>query len=227
MTLFWVLLNKMGRPVQTYEQLKEAKKKQDKALMHAKENIKFWKDRARTAEKKVSAYVFIKKKPDYFFSFSGHLIFRRWYRLNGISPVMAELLVTISYIDVFFKSHINLFKWQRQREIEAAFKNLLELGYIIKVKIPGKSRNKQRTGWVLTQKGKDFERDYEKYYDKKMAELTEGKLTPFNFRDGAYYRRIYVSRKERRAEQGGGMLPRSTGYLSNAWRDQNINNEKA
>lgn len=216
----------MGRPIYTYEELKAAKKKQDRAIMHAKEDIQFWKKRAWEAEHKLGEYVFINKKPDYFFSFSGLLIFRRWFRLNGLSPVMAELLVTISYIDVFFKSDATIFKWQRQKEIAFAFTKLRELGYITNIEIPGKSRSKVRKGWVLTQKGKDFESDYEKYYDSKMEEITAGKLTPFNFRDGAYFRRVYVSRRDRRIEQGGGMLPKSGGYLSNAWRDQNLDNEK-
>lgn len=212
-----------GRHKFTHEELVDAHKKQAAKLMHAKASIKSWKERAQAAEHKFEEYAFIDKKPDYHFSFSGHLIFRRWYLTNGLTALQAEFLVIISYTDVFYIRDLLLFRRAWIQNIQNNITKLIELGYIIGVKIPGTWR-KSRFGYVLTQRGKDFETDYEKFYDKKMEEGRAGRFTPFNFSDGAYFRKIHISKYHRRKEQGGGMLPYPK--KSDIWRDQHTVNEK-
>lgn len=212
-----------GRSKFTHEELIEAHKKQSIKLMHAKAWLKSWKERAQAAEHKFEEYAFIDKKPDYYFSFSGHLIFRRWYLTNGLTPMQAEFLVIISYTEVFYIRDILLFRRSWVKQIALNITKLLELGYIIKVKIPGTWR-RSRFGYVLTQRGKDFETDYEKFYDKKMEEARAGRFTPFNFSDGAYFRKVHINRHQRRKEQGGGMLPHPK--RSDVWKDQENVNEK-
>lgn len=213
-----------GRTPRTHEQLKDAHKKRGKLLEHAREDLKFWKNRARKAEETISTHVYIDKKPDYFFSFTGHLIFRRFYRLNGLTALQAEIIVLLTYTQTFTFPDYKLF--QRNRlSIDKIIHQLVDLRYVIKIEAPGKSKVRMRKVWVLTQKGKDIAADYEKYYDKKMDELRAGRLTPFRFEDGAYFRRVYITRRERRAAQGGGMLPKQVPHREK-WRDMEVENEK-
>ena len=143
----------------THEQLKEAHVKQAVKLMHARANVKFWKERARAAEKKIEEYVFIDKPPEYFFSFSGLMIFRRFYRNHGLTALQMEVIVIISYCGIMLYEDHKLF---RRNFVARFFDNIVALegmGYITQVMVPGKSRSSKRKGHALTKKGKDLEAD--------------------------------------------------------------------
>jgi hypothetical protein len=220
----------MGVRKYTYEELMVAHRKQGVKLMHVREERKLWKERTRVAEAKAKQlqqifdeYTFIDKKPDYYFSFSGLLIFRRFYILNGLRPIEVELLVIISYVHVFLKEDLKLYNrnYLRVRPLEI-LEGLVQQGYVLKTTVPGKSKSRMRMAWVLTQRGKDIEADYERFYDKKMEELKAGKLTRFNFEDGAYFRKVYLTRHQRRILQGGGMLPNATRDHTATFVDQEV-----
>lgn len=216
----------------THKELLAAHRKQDIRLMNVSSERKKWKERAWAAEAKtkeiqqsISHYAFIDKKPDYFFSFSGHLIFRRFYALNGLTAMQVELLVIISYTKVFLTANFKIYNRNYlRRPIVKTLDSLIKQGYITKVQVPGKNRLALRNGYILTQRGKDLEADYERFYDEKIAELKSGKLTRFSFEDGAYFRRVYLTRHDRRILQGGGMLP--TGQAKeNTFIDQEVYNK--
>jgi len=218
----------MGLRKFTYSELLAAHKKQGIKLMHMAAERKLWKERAQAAEAKAKElqksfdeYTFVDKKPDYYYSFSGHLLFRRFYALNGITALEAEVLIIISYVGVFLRQHFKLYNRNYLRKpVVEILEELEKGGYVLKTKVPGKIKMRPRNAWVLTQRGKDLEADYEKYYDKKMAELKAGKLTPFNFEDGAYFRKVYLTRHQRRLLQGGGMLPPMHGSTKGVFVDQ-------
>jgi DNA-binding PadR family transcriptional regulator len=115
-----------------------------------------------------------------------------------------------------------------------AIAELEKLGYIVPVEVPGQ-RHKKKKGWALTQKGRDVEKDYEKFYDEKMADLknqTAGDKpnSRVRFEDGQYFRRVRKRKGERRAAQGGGMLPRTTPLAErykDAYPDAKPNDEQA
>lgn len=199
-----------------------ARRKPFRKLMAGKPaNDRGWKELALKAEKerdeaeaKLFDYVFIDKKPDYFFSFSGFLLFRRWHLLNGISAPEAELLIIMSYVDVFLLRHFKLYTRNHTRVPVRDLVDLLtKQGYIVKIKIPGRSPSSFRTGWVLTQRGKDLEGDYERFYDLQMSVIKKGVLYGFNFEDGAYFRKVYISNREKK--KNGGDQPKRGNGLSN------------
>jgi hypothetical protein len=144
------------------------------------------------------------------------LIFRRWHQLNGLSAMQAEYLVMLSYVDVFLFKHLALFRKGSGDHFAKSMVKLQHWGYVIRIKVPGK-RYKERNGYVLTQRGKDFEADYEKFYDERMAELKQRKTSYFRFDDGSYFRKIYINRSERREAQGGGKL--SFPKMAARWKD--------
>lgn len=160
--------------------------------------------------KRNPAACFIEKKPDYHYSLSGFYIVRRWIYYNGLTGHQLEVLVVVSHYQYFLTRDLVLWNFQSY-VYHKALGDLITLGYIIKVDIPGK-RFKKKKGWALTQKGRDVEQDYEKFYDEKMEDLlnqTAGtkKNTKQRFDDGQYFRRVRIAKNEKRAAQGGGMLP--------------------
>jgi|GEM_PF-4805856 len=174
------------------------------------------------AEAKLDEYVFIDKKPDYFFSFSGFLIFRQWYVQNGLTALQAELLIIISYIDVFLYSHFKLYtrNYTRGSGVKIVLQSLIDQQYVVPIKVSGKSTSKLRNGWVLTQRGKDLEADYERFYDTKMEELKKGAIFTFNMENGMYFRKVRLTNAERRILQGGGRLPPSGNINSGVFVEQ-------
>ncbi len=166
----------------------------------------------KEAEAKLEGYVFIDKKPDYFYSFSGFLIFRKWYIQNGLTSSQAELLIIISYVDVFLYDHFKLYTRNQTRiGVKIILENLIAQRYVVNIKVGGKSKSRLRNGWVLTQRGKDLEADYEKFYDTKMAELKKGAIFTFNMEQGMYFRKVRLTGSDRRILQGGGKLPPNGG----------------
>jgi len=206
----------MARPVFTHEEHLAAREKLYNKIDNLKRDQRLLKKRVEAAEEKVKGYVFINKKPDYFFSFAGHLILRRFQRLNGLTLTGLELLVVISYVEVFLTEHKNLFK-RNWFNLEKVLKILIDQHYVVLVKIPGKTKSAFRNGYVLTQKGKDLEADYERFYDEKIEELKKGKLTRFTFEDGAYFRKVYITRYQRRIDQGGGKLKNRSAVKNEGW----------
>lgn len=163
------------------------------------------------AKAKLEGYVFIDKKPDYFYSFSGFLIFRRWYIMNGLTAAQAEVLIIMSYVDVFLTTHFKLYTRNHTRvPVKDVLAILIEQKYVIKIQVQGKNKLCLRKGWVLTQRGKDFEADYERFYDAKIADIKIGKIFSFNLEEGMYFRKVYLTPRERRLFQGGGKLPQAT-----------------
>lgn len=160
------------------------------------------------AESTLSRYVFVEKKPDYYYSFSGFLIFRQWYINNGLHASQAELLIIISYIDVFLTSHFKLYTRNLTRvTVRNVLITLVEQHYVVKIKVHGKSKSSLRDGWVLTQRGKDLEADYERFYDEQTSAIKKGTLFSFNFEDGLYFRKKRLTRSEKVLLQNGGKLP--------------------
>lgn len=182
----------------SYEQL-EAR------LKYWKDILTHWKQRALKAENKISQYAFIDKKPDYIYSFSGTLIFRRYCAMQGLDPMDAQALVIMSYFKAVTLKDFKLFAYQR-KAFNYAMEKLTQQRYIVKVKIPSLVRGRTKTAFSLTQRGKDFENDYEKFYDDTLNKLINSRVETFNIQDGKYFRKKRKSRKERRAEQGGGSL---------------------
>lgn len=177
----------------------------------------------KAAQEKLEGYVFIDKKPDYFYSFSGFLIFRKWYVQNGLMPAQAELLIIISYVDVFLYSHFKLYTRNHTRTgVKIVLQSLIDQKYVASIKVSGKSTSKLRNGWVLTQRGKDLESDYERFYDAKMAELKKGAIFTFNMESGMYFRKVRLNSSERRLLQGGGKLPPSGGFTGNSFVEQGV-----
>lgn len=167
----------------------------------------------KIAEDELKGYVFIDKKPDYYYSFSGSFIFRKWYLHNGLTGSHAELIVLLSYIDIFLTDHFKLYTRSQTRiPIKYAMQHLVDQRYVIKIKVQGKSRSSLRNGWVLTQRGKDLEADYERFYDNEMKAIKKGEVYTFNFEDGVYYRKVKLSAFNRRILQGGGKLPVGESY---------------
>lgn len=156
---------------------------------------------------------FIERKPDYHYSLSGFYIVRKWIYYNGLTAHQLEVLVIFSFYEYFLTK--DLIPWNLKHTLYIkAIDGLKQLGYIIEVDVPGK-RYRTRKGYALTQKGKDVERDYEKFYDEKMADLinkTPGDKpnSKLRFDDGQYFRRKLVTKREKREAQGGGMLPRNS-----------------
>lgn len=130
---------------------------------------------------------FFQKKPDYYWSFCGSYIFKKWQLLNGLNPVHAELLVILSYYKYFLRR--DHYYWNITWKVQRALDDLIQMGYVQKVKIPGRSHSK-RDAFVLTVKGRDMEADYEKFYETKFEEFRlkkNGRRVVFD--DGDYFRR--------------------------------------
>ena len=192
-------------PKFTHAQLEKAHFRQYKALSKSREITKKWKQRALKAEARMKEYIVVDTKPDYFFSFSGHLLFRRYYSLNGLTAMQVEFIIVIGVVGVFTKKNYALFRRNHLSHAPDKYVDQLEkMHYVTKISL--RVNGGRRIGWVLTQRGKDVEADYKKYYDQKMDEIRAGVLTPFIFEDGAHFRKIFVEKKERRAQQGGGTL---------------------
>lgn len=131
----------------------------------------------------------ILKKPDYYYSFSGFFIFRQWYVLNGLNQIHAEILVIVSYYEYFLNVDKRYWNFHRNAYVKN-MDQLIKMGYIARVNVPGKSRMRQRLAYVLTKKGKDMEADYEKFYDTKMEEFRKKKYgKTVSFKDGKPFRR--------------------------------------
>lgn len=205
-----------GQKKYTHEELLYAHERQEIALTKARVRIRQWKDRALSAEKKFSEYVFIDKKPDYFYSWSGLLIFRRFYRLHGFEPLLMEFIIVMSYQEVFLRADFKLYR-RNWIDIWHQIDTLIKRGYVQKIKVPGKSKIKMRIGYTLTQRGRDLEKDYERFYNEKIEEARNGKFTRFGFEDGAYFRRRMIFRHERRLAQGGGRMKRAK--LTEMWQN--------
>lgn len=178
----------------------------------------------KAAEAKLEDYVFIDKKPDYFFSFSGFLIFRKWYLQNGLMSSQAEMLIILSYMDIFLYSHFKLYTRNHTRGIgvKIVLQSLIDQKYVTKIKVSGKSKSRLRSGWVLTQRGKDLESDYERFYDNKMAELKKRAMFTFNMESGMYFRKVRLNNSERRLLQGVSKLPKSGSFTGNAFVEQDV-----
>ena len=181
----------------------------------------------KAAEDKLEGYMFIDKKPDYFFSFSGFLLFRQWYVQNGLTALQAEMLIIMSYVDVFLYRHFKLYtrNYTRGSGVKIVLQDLIDQRYVVAIKVNGKSRN-LRNGWVLTQRGKDMEADYERFYDAKMEELKKGAIFTFNMESGMYYRKVRLTRSERRMLQGGGRLPNSRESNRHSYVEQEFFNQE-
>jgi predicted transcriptional regulator len=176
---------------------------------------------------------FIERKPDYHYSLSGFYIVRKWCFFNGLTYHQLEIMVIFSFYQYFVIRDMTL--WNLNFKVyQNALRDLVALGYIIKVDIPGQ-RHKIRKGWALTQKGKDVEKDYEKFYDEKMSDFknrTAGDKpnSKMRFQDGQYFRRERKLKKERREAQGGGELPKSIKFLDrykDSYPDAKPNDEQA
>lgn len=189
--------------------------------------IKKLRDRIDRLEKRLEN-VKIHKTPEYFFSFTGYYIIQKWIYFNGLSKRHAEILVILSYYEVFTRTDCK--QWiMLNHHYKKAMNELIEMGYVVKIEVPTKARV-QKAAYALTQKGKDFEADYEKYYNERIEELINKGYTdiPNNrlrFRDGQYFRREKITRYERRAAQGGGMLPTQI-PKTQQWRNVEVKNEQ-
>jgi hypothetical protein len=101
------------------------------------------------------------------------------------------------------------------------------MGYVIRVTNPGKNNLGKSKPYVLTQKGKDLEADYEKFYDKKIADLNNKTFSePIGADQTDYFRRAKISKPDRREAQGGGWLPRASSVMVR-FKDREVGNEKA
>jgi hypothetical protein len=199
----------MARPKYTYEQLLESHIKKTASLEFIRRDLREWRIRAKTAEKKNSEYIYIDKKPDYFFSVSGFSLFRRYYLSNGITSSQMEIMLMVSYVGTFFRNHAVIFK-HTKIGLSAGLEDLIIMRYVTRVRLPAKNTFKTRLGFILTQRGKDLMTDYEKYYDKKMLEIRNKNVTQLTFEDGCYFRRTKIGLHIRRKEQGGGIVKRGT-----------------
>lgn len=149
----------------------------------------------------------LQKKPDYYYSFSSLLIFRKWYIMNGLSMLQAEMLIVLSYYEYFPNNRLGYFG-KNLANLKSAINRLMEMGYVIRVQTPSLN-NHFRKGYALTKKGKDLEADYEKHFEGRFAEFAGKKYgksfhEPFDRSD--YFRRERVPKAERRFAQGGGVL---------------------
>ncbi len=205
----------MARPKFTHEQLLASHKRKIKALGAAREDIKAWKSRAKTAEHKLRQYVLVDDKPDYYLSMTGYSLFRRFFMSHGLNNNQMEVLMMISYMGTFFAYEKDIFGGAGFSATMVAGK-LVRKRYVAKVKFPAKDSFRRIDGYVLAQKGKDLIEKYKIYYDQKMDEIRAGRVTPFTFSDGVYYRYTklnkYFARKQRRA-------------LAAAENNKNLNND--
>jgi predicted transcriptional regulator len=186
---------KMGRPPRTRQQLED--------------QVKYLRDKLRHLRNNPYPRL-IDKKPDYHFSFTGFYIINKYRYYNGLTRVQLEILIVFSYYEYLFRPDMK--HWNLSGRVhKEALEGLLKDGYLVQVEVPGKTRCRKRKALTLTKKGKDVEADYEKYYEQVITELmtrTNAAL-PNNkqrFEDGAYFRKIRISRWHRRQEQGGGRI---------------------
>lgn len=183
--------------------------------------------------KRNPAACFTEKKPDYYYSLSGFYIVRKYTYFNGLTFRQLELLVVISHYKYFLSRDIIAWNFKSPSYDRVAIE-LERLGYIIKVEVPGQ-RYKVKKGWALTQKGRDVEKDYEKFYDEKISDLknqTAGNKpnSKHRFEDGQYFRRVRIPKRDRREAQGGGELPKRSKkdkLFKDAYPDAKPNDEQA
>lgn len=192
----------MPRPKYTHEQLIIAHKKQMKNLGTARLDMKYWKERAKTAEHKLMEYVIVDDKPDYWYSMSGFTLFRRYYRTYGLLASQMEVLMMISYVETFFAYDYRIFK-DSNIGVAKRLLELIELRYVVKIKLPSKNSFKRKNAHVLTQRGKDLIADYKKFYDEKMEEIRNKRVGQLCFSDGAYFKRTKVNAYYRKLLKGG------------------------
>lgn len=178
--------------------------------------------------KKANDYIsrLIDKKPEYYYSFSALPLLRKWRILNGLNPLHLDTLIILSYYDYFFISDHKYWNMHHTwHNIKYAISDLIKMGYVQVVKVPGKG-NKKRHAYVLTKKGRDMEGDYEKYYDEKFEELKNKKLGEFNiFDDDKYFRRIKKPKSEVRKygrSEGAQNLGRYRVSTLDRWIDQPV-----
>lgn len=199
----------MGRYKFTHNQLIVAHKRQTKALTAERALTKSWKERATNAENKLRQYVLVDDKPDYFLSMTGFSLFRRYYRSYGLIASQMEVLMMVSYVEIFFATDYVIFK-SSMLGVQKRLDSLVEMRYIIRVTFAKVGHGNRKKGYVLTQRGKDMISDYKKYYDEKMEEIRNKRVGQLTFEDGAYFKRTKLNKYYRRLLQGGGMLPMTT-----------------
>lgn len=112
------------------------------------------------------------RKPDYYWSFSGCYIFRRWYLMNGLKAAHAEVLVLLSYYEYIRLDELCNFGITKNIG-KPALRDLLEMKFVSQIMVQGKRKGKTVTAYILTQKGKDFEKDYERFWDEKYEQFTK------------------------------------------------------
>ena len=166
----------------TYDELK---KNVYNLRQNSNQTIALWKKKATELQTRLDSYVLIDKKPDYYYSFSGNLIFSSFCSKTGMSARMIHFIMVIGYCEVFTFNHAIIMGYTHLADRMAI---LVECGYVVKVKVPGKGI-RLRYGWVLTQRGKEIESDYEQYYNKVMQEIRDKKFPPYRFSDGFYYKK--------------------------------------
>lgn len=147
------------------------------------------------------------KLPDYVHSFSGFYIFEHWHRANRLSRSQAQILIIMSYHTHMFWLEFKAW-YMATDKFAKAMTEMVKYGYVTKITVPSKTKGKTREAYALTPMGKALEKDYEKFYDTKIAEL-EGKVKPKRYKIDRtdYFRMCIVPKKVRRDAQGGGRLP--------------------
>lgn len=190
-------------PKLTYDDLYKAYKGREVKAENFQRDLKKWRERARKAEEILSQYMFIDKKPDYFYSFSGSAIFNAFCNRLGLEHRLVEYVIIIGYMGTLTAFNYNIFGYRVDHHLDS----LIKSGHLLKIKVPGRNKKIKRNGWVLSQKGKDIESAYQLFYDKTMVKIREGKFEPYDFADGVYY-------KLKRKHEKAGINKDSTGSVT-------------
>lgn len=113
----------------------------------------------------------IRASPCYFYSFSGHKIFRDYYRKHKITIMQAQLLVIFSYHKFFMQKDLETWGYYKKNGINLLNK-MEELGFIMKLKVSShKSHMAKRNALILAEAGRRFIDGYEEYYDARMKQI--------------------------------------------------------
>lgn len=139
-----------------------------------------------------------RKKPDYYYTFIGEMIFREFMRRNGFTNVHAKIIVILSYYTGFMSKDVKYWLIDL-KHFKKCIEELIAMGYVVQGMMPTKkSRSRPTRTWYLTKKGKDIEKDFEKYYDDRFTSIQEGRFGIFqDFKDGKPFRRVRLPKSER------------------------------
>lgn len=136
-----------------------------------------------------------RKPPDYMWAWTGNFIVKLWCKTRKWKPASLEMLILLSYSDYLLLADMKywVFDTVTKSAVYTILKGLVEQKYAMVCPVPGGGVRK-RHSYVITDAGRAIEADFEKFYDKQLAEMTK---------NGKFERTAYLKRQS----EGKGYLP--------------------